>query len=364
TTLPEIFTHEDLPVLVKLDEIADDQEGDPVFFRIVDSENVTARFTPDGQYLRITPSDGFTGAASITVAADDGYAQTRDITLDVTVSDAELTSITLLQREYYFTEAGEVGDLVVVGQFADQADVILPFDYVNVATPDPDIIKIGSNGLVTALKEGDTHILAHRDNLSAATAVAVGIADDPNGAVAQIFGIDAYPDSVTIVPDGGQRQIVTELGTLGTDFVQGTEDGVVYVSSDTDIVTVTDDGLIEAVATGETTVTVIYRGAEEVLTVTVAPPVEAASTEMDEAGGAMRTPDGIEIAVGAGQLSGTATISAEARSEAELDLEVPPDFDFVAGGVIDIQGGALNGPIQLATKVSGDVAQEGDEVLF
>src|SRR5690606_15576408 len=114
---------------------------------------------------------------------------------------------------YMFDGPGEVAEVVVVGQFADQADVVLPFDYVSVASQDPDVVKVATGGLMTAIGEGDTWLLASRGNVSAATSVAVGIADDGDGAIAQIFGIDAYPDSVTLIPEGGTRQVVTQLGT-------------------------------------------------------------------------------------------------------------------------------------------------------
>ena len=130
-------------------------DGDPVFFRISSTEHVTASFTPDGQFLRVRPDAGFAGVARITLVADDGFAATGEIALDLTVSDAELLKLSFLMRDYGFDAAGEVSPIVVIGQFADQADVVLPFDYVSVTSSNPNVVRVSDTGLVTAIAEGD-----------------------------------------------------------------------------------------------------------------------------------------------------------------------------------------------------------------
>ncbi|MGX9354809.1 putative Ig domain-containing protein [Roseobacteraceae bacterium S113] len=366
--LPEVFTHVDLSALLDLSEVATDAEGDPIFFRIVSTDNITARFTPDGEALRVTPDAGFSGAGSITVTADDGFSTSPEIVIPVTISDAALTDIQLLFNNFAFDEPGQVGEVVAIGQFEDQADVLLDGDYVTFTLEDPTVAQLSSTGVLTALKDGDTYLTATRGSLTAAAGVRVGIAPSGNAAIAQLFGIDAYPDTVTILPGGGSRQIVTSVGTTNDEFLSADDPDLVYISSNTDIVTVTAGGLMEAVSEGATTVTVIYRGAQEILDVKVAQPIEAASARIGSEGGALRTPDGIEIAFGRDQLvapdgAEAPLVSAHAMTEAELEVDVPPDFDFVAGGSVSVTGGEINGPVQLAAQVTGD-AQAGDKVYF
>ncbi|OYU20118.1 MAG: hypothetical protein CFE34_01980, partial [Rhodobacteraceae bacterium PARR1] len=361
--LPVLFTHVDLAQLVTLSDVARDPDGDPVFFRIASTEHVTASFTPDGQFLRVRPDAGFAGVARITLVADDGFAATGEIALDLTVSDAELLKLSFLMRDYAFDAAGEVSPIVVIGQFADQADVVLPFDYVSVTSSNPNVVRVSDAGLVTAIADGDGYITARRGGVAAATAMSVGSATDANGAIAQIFGIDAYPDAVTILPSGGKRQIVTELGKGLLDYINKA-DGVVYVGGNDDIISVSDTGLIRAVGTGKTCVTIIYRGAEEVIEVTVAPPVEGNSAAIPATGGAILTPEGIEMAFGAGQLDGTPTVTVTAVEEAALEVAVPPAFTFLQAATLEIAGGNLSGPIQMGAKVDASVAAPGDQVLF
>ena len=365
--LPEVFTHVELPVLVALDDVAEDLDGDRVFFRIVDTQNVNGRFTADGEFLRVRPEDGFYGTGTITVVADDGFTQTDEITLDIDVSDAPLTDLAFLFREFGFDTPGETADVVVVGQFEDQADVVLPFDYVSVTTLDPEVASVSSQGSLRTKSEGDTAMIATRDGINAGTAVRVGWARDADGAIAQVLGIDAYPDAVTVLTEGGTRQIVTSVGKDQQQFVAGDADGVVYVVADENIITVDEYGLIEAVAEGTTKVTVIYRGAEETISVNVADPVVGGSAEIGAEGGAIQTVDGLTAAFGAGQIvpdveGQPAVVTLESIAQEDLEVAVPPDFDFLAAARLDLTGGEFGGPIQFAAPVAG--AAPGDEVVF
>ncbi len=363
-TLPEVFTHVELPILVALDDIAVDEDGDRMFFRIVGEENVDAELTADGNFLRIRPNDGFSGVGTFTVIADDGFTASEEIEVEVDVSDAPLTNIELATRVYRFSSAGEVSQVIVIGDFADQEDVILPFDYVDVQTMDPEVAVVNSNGILTTRGDGDTALVARRGGIADGTVVTVGVPNDPDGMISLYYGIDAYPDSVTILPNGGSRQIVTSVGTDQEQFVQGAGDGVMYIAHDDGIITVNEDGLIEAVSEGRTKVTVLYRNGEETIDVSVIAPQVGASAEIGSAGGAIQTDDGIVAAFGAGQLEDGATVNVSSISEANLDTAPPPDFNFLAALNLEVENSEINGPIQLATPIDPAVAAPGEEVFF
>ena len=135
STLPVVFTHEDLSVIVDLSTVATDPDGDPVFFRVVGAENGSARISPDGRYLQFRPDAGYTGAGSLRLIADDGFNNSDEAQLQVTVSDAPLLSIDFVQRRL-LGDAGDSFLVVLEGDFADQRDVILPLDYLDLSLLD------------------------------------------------------------------------------------------------------------------------------------------------------------------------------------------------------------------------------------
>ncbi|TAK36692.1 MAG: hypothetical protein EPO30_11350, partial [Lysobacteraceae bacterium] len=76
-TLPEAKTHTDLATNVALasvaNPVAQDLEGDQIYWRVLGSTHGTAKFDATGQKLQFTPEAGYAGLATITVQADDGY---------------------------------------------------------------------------------------------------------------------------------------------------------------------------------------------------------------------------------------------------------------------------------------------------
>ena len=359
---PAVLTHVDLPVAIDLDDVASDFDGDRVYYRVVDSINGQATLAPGAGALIFTPTPGFDGVATVDVMADDGINSTDVITLTVNVSNAPLIGLDFTTRVLSLDE-GQSQRVQVVGDFADQQDVLLPLEYLTVDVLDPDVAMISSLGVVTGTSSGSTALVATRGSITVATAIGVGDPVDNLATIARFFGIDAYPDAVTIVPDGGTRQVVVTLGTLGTDFVSDAVDGTIYFAENSEIVTVTEDGLIEAVAEGATRVTVIHRGAEEVLDVVVEVAVDGPAT-IGEDGGVVRGDDGTLVAFGPGQLAGDAQVTVTAIDQPSLEIPAPPVFEYAAAFNLDIQGPENTGPVQVAVPVDTSVAGPGDTVYF
>ncbi|MBM3522927.1 MAG: tandem-95 repeat protein, partial [Alphaproteobacteria bacterium] len=128
-SLPSVLTHTDLPVFVNLAAIATDPNGDAVYYRVVGAENGTAALTPDGRSIMFTPTTGFSGLGRFEVVADDGYASSSAARIDVNVSSAKLTSLEFSKRRILM-EKDQAVAIQVIGDFADQADVVLPLWYV------------------------------------------------------------------------------------------------------------------------------------------------------------------------------------------------------------------------------------------
>ncbi len=368
TTLPAVLTHEELPVMVELASIAADPNGDSVFFRVLSSEHGTATLSADGRFVIFTPNTGYTGAASFVIQADDGFNASPLAMVGVTVSDEPLVAIDFDHRRLMM-DIGDTQIIRVIGDFADQQDVLLPLSYVNARILAPGIASLTPQGVLSALSDGYTVLVAERGAVSAGTVVAVGDATVGLLPLTQYSGIDAYPDTVTIVPTGGTRQIIVSIGTTGLVYVGKAADGTRYYSGNEAIATVTPDGLIRAVAPGETTMTVIHAYGEEVIKVKVAAPVPG-NTHVGSEGGVIVNADGIMAAFGSGQLDGNATVTITTIKEADLPVPLPTNesgvrtFNYVGAFELDIQGAELDGPIQIAAPVAPGTAAAGETVYF
>src|SRR3546814_18140382 len=77
-------------------------------------------------------------------------------------------------RELHLDSLGQMGLVMAVGTFADQADVWLPFDYVDVSVADPSVAHLDAEGRITALDRGTSYVTARRGDVAAATVVTVG----------------------------------------------------------------------------------------------------------------------------------------------------------------------------------------------
>jgi hypothetical protein len=363
-TMPLVFTHEGLPIRVDLATVAADPDGDIVFYRVLSAAHGSAALSADGRAVIFTPDAGFTGAAAFEIMADDGFNASAPAQVAVTVSSAPLVSLEFRRRAYELAP-GTAARVEVIGDFADQADVVLPLDYVGTRLENTSIATLTRDGVLSAAApEGTTILLASRGALTVATSVTVG-EPDVQGAIGYFHTIDAYPDAITLVPEGGNRQIVVNLADP-LIFVGRATDGTRYFSSNTDVVTVTPDGLIEAVGEGVAEVTVIHYDAEEVLRVRVDAPKTGPVVVAKDDGAIVRNAEGYAVAIGPGLLSGNATVAIEGVAEADLALPLPGAgaFGFVGAFDLSVDGGDLLGPVQIAVPVAASVAAPGDQIFF
>src|SRR3546814_10491808 len=74
-------------------------------------------------------------------------------------------------------------------------------------------------------------------------------------------------------------------------------------------------------------------------------------------GGIIQNSDGVQVSFGPDQLDEDTTV--EVVSVAKEDLGAPPPnedyFDFVAAFDLNVEGGEINGPLQIGAPVSPDV---------
>ena len=236
---------------------------------------------------------------------------------------------------------------------------------------DPRVAELSPQGLLTLKANGATALVAQRAGVAAATVVGVGEPTDAAGLITYYYGIDAYPDSVTLLPEGGTRQTIVKRGTSASVFVTQASDGTRYFSGNTGVASVSADGLITAAAQGDTWVTVINGFAEDRVQVKVQPPLSSTGMAVVGAqGGIVANADGVTVAIGQGQLQGNATITVTSVAESALALPTPPQparrrrtFKFLAAFDLGVEGGELTGPLQVAVPVQGPYTA-GEQVFF
>ena len=362
---PSFMTHVDLRTMIDLSTVATDPNGDRVTFRIVSADHATVKLSPDGSDLLFTPEPGFSGVASFTIIADDGYSQSAAAVEHVTVSAAALTHIDFNYSNIQFPTANGTAPISVYADFTDESGVLVPLDYVNARVDDSTVARLTPDGLLTGLADGYTILRADRGQVATATVVAVGTPTDGQLAVSQSFGIDAYPDTVTLI-SGVDRQIVTGVGTTNTLFKSGAADHVTYVSMNSGIATVSADGLIHGVADGFVDIKVIWGYGEDTVHVKVAAPLVGNTVTIGTAGGVIQNTDGITVGFGPGQLSADATVTVTTLAENQLPIPVPGPgvFTFAGAFNLNIQGGANQAPVQIAVPVAPALASPGDKVYF
>ncbi len=200
-----VITHVNLPVQFDLAPQATDPQGDALFFHLLGADDGTATIDPDGHTVTFVPAAGFTGTADFQFQADDGLEVSKSATITVTVSAAPLVSLDLQTRAPRLAVGGGT-QMVAVGNFADQQNVVLDSSYVTFQTAAPAVATVTSLGELEGLTQGTTILTVSAQGLLAATAVTVGA---PEGSLNQTLynvGINPYPLAVSLSADGGTRQ--------------------------------------------------------------------------------------------------------------------------------------------------------------
>ena len=351
-------THVDLSFDKPVGSLLADPENDRLSLRVTGTTHGTARITGDGRTLEFLPSQGFVGAATVTLVADDGYSASGPTTLSINVSDAQLLSIDFGHRAPHL-RGGDQLQLQFTGDFADETGVTLPADYLSLSTSDPALATLGAGGVLTAHADGYGQIVASRGTISAATALGVGKPVTADDLYAYYFGINAYPDSLAMTP-GTARQMVIQAGD--GIYVTDPSYGTSYRVGNSDVARIDAQGHLVALATGETSITVIYRSAEQVVPLRVVLP-QTGTAAIGKQGGVVQGDGGQLVAFGAGQLAEGATVTVTSVREADLTVPLPDVMSFSTAFNLKVTGSDINGPIQMAVPVDPSIPA-GEKVYF
>lgn len=346
------MTHVDLEAVYDLSKLATDAEGDAIHFRIAGATNGTAQITADGRTALFSPTPSYAGPAQILIQADDGYSTSAAASIDVNVSDAPLVGLNFWNRNPRL-EIGEAARLVVIGDFADQQQVILPTTYVTITSSAPGVASVVGDGLVSAITNGSSVLFVRRGPIQAATAVRVGFPIGLTAQLAYFRGIEVYPGSVALSLAGGTRQLSVHTGNQIDLTAAAT--GTHYFSSDLRIIGVDNDGLITAMGHGHASVTVINDIAEFIIPITVETP-RFAGVAVGVEGGVVAASDGATLHVPPEALAQATTIDMTPIGESDLPFALPEYMDYVAAYDLQLGEGQLARPVGLSFPVPSGTA--------
>lgn len=306
---------------------------------------------------------GYSGPASFDFFADDGFGVSSTVAVTIDVSAAPLMNLDF-QRRNLRLQGDRAEHIVVIGDFADQEDVVLDPSYLALQTTTASIATVSTSGWLQTFADGSTILTATRGRVVAATAVTVGV--PTSGLPQRLYndGLDSYPLAVSLSSEGGERQFkIHPLGDIDLEtYLSPAATGTRYFVNRPDVVAITPDGLMTAIAAGTVTVTVINGPAESVIPVLVEAPRTGVVT-LDESGGVVRGADGSLVAVPPGVLNQDTPISLERQTQADLPMALIDGTGFAAAFRLDLGEETLSVPVQLAVPVASD-APVGATVYF
>lgn len=155
-------------------------------------------------------------------------------------------------------DINETFQLTATGRYSDDSERDLS-DQVTWTVEQTDIATVSSSGLLIARSAGSTTITASKDGVAAQVALTVRALER----------LSLTPGSISLAINSSQSISVT--GIYSDNSTQALDSLVEWTSENTDIATVTENGLITAIKPGSTSVSAEFSGLSRSLTVTVSP---------------------------------------------------------------------------------------------
>ncbi|WP_324633480.1 DUF4114 domain-containing protein, partial [Phormidium sp. CCY1219] len=183
-----------------------------------------------------------------------------------------------------------------------------------------------------------------------------------NQALAEFYGLDPYPDSLTLVA-GTTRQLSLTINELESrPNITATETGTRYFVSHPDLLEVDEDGLVTALDEGEATITMIHGAQMVTIPISIQKPL-AGSVTLGEEGGVVEAVDGSLVMIPPGGLEAETAVSLTPLLRESLSLPLPESLDLVGAFSLNLGDEPLTQPAQLAIPAPAGLSA-GSEVLF
>ena len=171
--------------------------------------------------------------------------------------------------------------------------------------------------------------------------------------VASTIGLGVYPGALTLTNDGATRQLLVGLpGTTLGDWpnLSTASSGTRYFLSRSGVVSVSPDGLLTSVGTGEVRLTAINGAGETVIPIRVVAPITGGSGTLGASGGAIKASDGSLVKIAPGALYQDTVVSISPLIQDTSPIALPPELGYAGSFQLDVGNQSLSVPAQLAIK--------------
>src|SRR5262249_28325194 len=162
--------------------------------------------------------------------------------------------------------------------------------------------------------------------------------------------LDVFPRTIALSSEGGRQQL--RVSIVDEADLTSASTGTRYFVGDERIASVGPDGLVTALAAGDTVITVIHGRGEVPVPLHVEAP-RSGPVKVGVEGGVVRGADGSEVLIGPGTLAAETTVSIRPLAESDLTLPVPDGFEHVGAFALGLDLDALSQPVQVAVPTSG-----------
>jgi VCBS repeat-containing protein len=359
-----IKTHTDLAANVSLANVAQDLEGDSIFWHVVGNTHGAAKLSADGQVLLFTPEMGYTGQASITVQADDGFAAAAPIALTVNVSGAKLIAIHLTRIAILAT--GQSKQLQVTGDFEDQEGVQLVGTYAQYISQNTSAATVSVSGLVKGIDNGISIVKVQARGIEGVNVFTVDT--DPQTPELDRDGqeLHLYPRAVTLALMS-QRQLKVSLPD--DSAISEAASGTQYFISDSNVADINADGLIHSKTAGTAFITIVHAGSQHTITLVVQPAVTGPAAVQTNGGLAVQDGQSNLVMLPPGSLPAGTRVGIESMSIADVGMALPaPEIlNTLAAFKLDLGGQISKLPVQLAIPLTSSAISglgAGTQVQF
>ena len=278
-----------IPVVIELEGLAIDQDDFTMARGKTDTLTVTA--TPEAALAGKTVTWSSTDNSVVNVDQEGNIEATGVGTATITASceefsdsvtitvNAPLTGITLNTQETSIKK-GDTADLDVIYTPEDTTDD----KTVTWTSSDDEIATVDENGVVTALKDGETTITATVGSHTAECLVHVR--------EVPLEGIDLDKTAITMNKGEKSEALVVSYNPEDT-----TDDKTVTWSSENEDIATVEDGVVTAVGAGTTNITAKVGEFTATCEVTVVVPLESISVKADGATDSLEVDDTVNLTV-------------------------------------------------------------------
>ena len=243
------------------------------------------------------------------------------VTITVSNPEGAVVPVTGVKLNTSRVKLNQIGDVYQLE--ADVAPINATNQTVTWVSSNPGVAAVSDVGLVTAVSNGATTITATTQdgNYTATCEVIVELPEGPN---VPVTGVELNTSRVELNQIGDVYQLEADVTPINA-----TNQSVIWASSNPNIATVTDAGLVTAVSEGTATITVTTEDGKKVATCTVTVRIESGSGGTGGGGSSGSTTPAAYTITAGDTAGGTITINPKTSSKGQMvTITAVPDEGF------------------------------------